>query len=211
MERDRFRAQFRITGRPPVVIVNHEVDIKRNGRNILDSANHLGSESQIRNEVIVHHINVDEVGVTDVTEVSFHVDEIGTENARIDADGHGVRLSRSLQQLDEHRVRPVAMWPQLDRGSSTDSMGVRSDSREHVDRAVGNRKRERLIEPGEGAGLRTLMLAGATVVAAALWWAIVVVLAAGAGKKLRRPGVGKRIDVVTGVLLVGLGAFFGVA
>jgi threonine/homoserine/homoserine lactone efflux protein len=55
------------------------------------------------------------------------------------------------------------------------------------------------------------MLAGATVVAAALWWAIVVVLAAGAGKKLRRPGVGKRIDVVTGVLLVGLGAFFGVA
>ncbi len=67
------------------------------------------------------------------------------------------------------------------------------------------------IEPGEGAGLRTLMLAGATVVAAALWWAIVVVMAAGAGKKLRRPGVGKRIDVVTGVLLVGLGAFFGVA
>ena len=67
------------------------------------------------------------------------------------------------------------------------------------------------IEPGEGAGLRTLMLAGATVVAAALWWAIVVVLAAGAGKKLRRPGVGERIDVVTGVLLVGLGAFFGVA
>jgi threonine/homoserine/homoserine lactone efflux protein len=67
------------------------------------------------------------------------------------------------------------------------------------------------VEPGEGAGLRTLTLAGATVVAAALWWTVVVVLAAGAGRKLRRPGVGKRIDVVSGVLLVALGAFFGVA
>lgn len=67
------------------------------------------------------------------------------------------------------------------------------------------------VEPGQGAGVRTLTLAGATVVAAALWWALVVVLAAGAGRKLRRPGVGKRIDAISGVLLVGLGAFFGVA
>lgn len=67
------------------------------------------------------------------------------------------------------------------------------------------------VEPGAGAGVRTLVLAGATVIAAALWWAVVVVLAAGAGRKLRRPGVGRRIDVVTGVLLVGLGALFGVA
>ncbi|MGG7104388.1 hypothetical protein [Rhodococcus sp. 24CO] len=59
--------------------------------------------------------------------------------------------------------------------------------------------------------MRTLTLAGATVIAAALWWALVVVLAAGAGRRLRRPGVGKRIDVVSGVLLVGLGAFFGIA
>ena len=98
-----------------------------------------------------------------------------------------------------------------DRGHHSISLRLPLEPAEPEGAVVLSRATPAIHRAGEGAGLRTLMLAGATVVAAALWWAIVVVLAAGAGKKLRRPGVGKRIDVVTGVLLVGLGAFFGVA
>ncbi|MGC0363148.1 threonine/homoserine/homoserine lactone efflux protein [Rhodococcus sp. 27YEA15] len=67
------------------------------------------------------------------------------------------------------------------------------------------------VEPGAGVVGRTVLLASATVLAAALWWTGLVVVAASAGRRLRRPTVSKRIDVVSGVALVGLGAFFGFA
>jgi hypothetical protein len=64
------------------VVLHHEVHIQRLGRGVGDRGDDDGADGQVRDEMAVHHINVDEVasGIADGADVACEVAEIGGEN-----------------------------------------------------------------------------------------------------------------------------------
>ena len=133
MEGDGCRAELGIAGGPPVGIRDHEVHIQRNGARGLDPLDHLRAEGEVRHEVVVHHVDVHEVGGGDAADFGLHVHEVGGQDAGVDADavGHQSTLrgargvpprcpcdarrlrSAAAQQRDRHGVGAVAVGPQL--------------------------------------------------------------------------------------------------
>ena len=61
MEGDRCRAELGILRRPAVGVVDHEVHVERNGTRRLDALDHLRAEGEVRDEVVVHDVDMHEV------------------------------------------------------------------------------------------------------------------------------------------------------
>ena len=71
--------------RPAVGVGDHQVGIQRHRADGLDALDHGQAEGQVGHKVVVHHVHVDGVGIADALQLGFEVDEVGGEDARVDA------------------------------------------------------------------------------------------------------------------------------
>ena len=85
MERDGGQARVRETRRPAVGVGDHQVGVQRNRADRLDPLHHRQSEREVGDEVVVHDVHVHGVGVADALQFGLKVDEVGREDARVDA------------------------------------------------------------------------------------------------------------------------------
>ena len=86
MEGDRVCTGFGIARRPPVRIVDHQVNVEGFRGHRLEALDHPLAEGKVRHKMVVHDVDVDEVGVRDPLEFAGEVRKVGGEDARIDAD-----------------------------------------------------------------------------------------------------------------------------
>lgn len=72
------------------------------------------AEGQVRDETVVHHVEVDRIRTGDSGDLSGEVGEVSVEDTRRNGDSHAVSLAGSAaQQGKEHRIGAVTMRPQL--------------------------------------------------------------------------------------------------
>ena len=97
MEGDRGQAGVGKSRRPPVGIGDHEVRVEGDGADSLDALHHGQSDSQVGDEVVVHDIHMHGVSGADALQFGLEVDEVGGEDARVDAAlRHGVAFHWSV-------------------------------------------------------------------------------------------------------------------
>jgi hypothetical protein len=75
----------------------------------------------------IHDIDMDEISSGNQSEISFEIHKIRSENAGVDSDRHVYRLSRSREELYEHRIGVVAVRPQLDSVSPSRAVQIWAD------------------------------------------------------------------------------------
>ena len=121
VERHGRRAGRRVLGRPAVGVLDHQVHVERHRRDLRRSAHDRQAEREVGHEVVVHDVDVHEVGGRDRLEVALEVDEVGGQDARVDQRRHPAsrrgRSGRAAQQRQVHRVGAVHVRPQLDVGA----------------------------------------------------------------------------------------------
>ncbi len=76
MEGDRRGAAFGEFRCPAVRILNHQMNVDRQVRHFADALDDWLPKGQVRYEMMVHNINVDEIRIGDGLEVSLKVAEI---------------------------------------------------------------------------------------------------------------------------------------
>ena len=95
VKRHRCRADFRVSRRPVIGILDHQVNIERQGTHLSDALHDWQAESQIGDEVAVHDVHVKQVRVTHERDVPFEIGEVGRKYRGRDASCHEAKLSRS--------------------------------------------------------------------------------------------------------------------
>jgi hypothetical protein len=89
---DRFSAKLCVVGRVIIGVRNHEMDIKRNRRDLGKPLHHLGSKRQSWNEMIVHDIDMDGVRGLDISYCRLEIGEISGQDAGVNPNVHEFRL-----------------------------------------------------------------------------------------------------------------------
>jgi hypothetical protein len=94
VHRDVASAGLGVAGRPALGVLDHQVAIERHGAHPLDRLDDRQAEGQVRDEVRVHDVDVDPVGVGDGLRLVGQPGEVRREQARGDHrfPGHGVRV-----------------------------------------------------------------------------------------------------------------------
>ena len=77
-----------VARRPAVGVVDHQVHVERERRDLLQPLDHPQAEGEVRHEVVVHDVDVHEVGGGDAPELVLEVREVGSEDARVDPRRH---------------------------------------------------------------------------------------------------------------------------
>ncbi len=87
---------------------------------------HGHAQREVRDEMVVHDIDVQPVGAGDALRLGLEVGEIGGEHARRDLDSHGWSLSTG-QGDREHCIGAVDVRPPVDRLGSDDVIATGED------------------------------------------------------------------------------------
>lgn len=69
-------ATLRIVRSPAIRIVNHEMHIDRQIGDLADALDNRFANGQIRDKVVVHHIDVNHVRIRNALEIAFEIAEI---------------------------------------------------------------------------------------------------------------------------------------
>ena len=90
MERHRGDAGVGEARRPAVRVGNHQVGVQRHRADGLDALHHRQPDGQVGHKVVVHDVHMHRIGIADPVQFGLKVDEVGREDARVDAAlGHG--------------------------------------------------------------------------------------------------------------------------
>ncbi len=110
MEADGRSSQLGVFRCPTIRILNHQMHVDRQIGHLTDTGHNRLAKRQIRNEMMIHHIHMDEIRIGDCLEITFQVAEIGGQNARCDLNSHGSHSMEGnrLELVDVGVV--IGMW-----------------------------------------------------------------------------------------------------
>ena len=106
----RHRAS-RIQG-PNGRVLDHQVHVDRQVGDLADALDDGLAKGEVRHEVVVHHVDMHEVGVGDGLEVAFEVAEISGKDAGCDLYAHGSHsmVEERRDGLRLHDVLVCVLW-----------------------------------------------------------------------------------------------------
>ena len=92
---DEAGARLDERGNVAIRVLDHEMDIQGHARNPFDRAHHRRADGEVRHEVAVHHVHVDQVGASAFGrgDAGAQRGEVGRQDRRSDAHAH--RLTSS--------------------------------------------------------------------------------------------------------------------
>ncbi|CAB4962656.1 unannotated protein [freshwater metagenome] len=88
VECDALRSRFGIPNGKLVNVFDHQVHIEWEFGDFQHATDHWKAKGEVRNEVSVHDIDVDRIGVGYRCEFALQIREIGRKNARVDVCVH---------------------------------------------------------------------------------------------------------------------------
>ena len=74
---------------PAVRILNHQMHVDRQVGDLADTCHDWLTQSQVRDEMMIHHVDMNKIRLGDGLEVTLKVAEIGGQNAWCDLNSHG--------------------------------------------------------------------------------------------------------------------------
>ena len=89
MEAHRCSAQLGILRCPTIRILNHQMHVNRKIGDFADTSHDRLAQSQVRDEMMIHHIDMNEIRIGNGLEVTLKVAEIGGQDAWCDLNSHG--------------------------------------------------------------------------------------------------------------------------
>ena len=89
MEADGSRTKLGVFRSPTVRILDHQMHVDRKVSDLADASHNRLTQRQIRNEMMVHHVHVNEIGVGNGLKVTFQITEVSGQDARCDLNSHG--------------------------------------------------------------------------------------------------------------------------
>ena len=112
MERDGGGTELRVFRGPTVGVLDHQVHVDRQVGDLADALDDGLAKGEVRHEVVVHHVDMHEVGVGDGLEVAFEVAEISGKDAGCDLYAHGSHsmVEERRDGLRLHDVLVCVLW-----------------------------------------------------------------------------------------------------
>ena len=89
MEAHGCGAQLGILRCPTIRILNHQMHVNRKIGDFADTSHDRLAQGQIRDEMMIHHVDVNEIRIGNGLEVTLKVAEIGGQDAWCDLNSHG--------------------------------------------------------------------------------------------------------------------------
>ena len=80
---------FRICGRPTIGVFDHQVGINRKDLRCDDGLDDGQAPRQVRNKMVVHHVNVSNVRAGNLREFATQIADIAVKNRRRNSWFHG--------------------------------------------------------------------------------------------------------------------------